>query len=127
MNTSTRTRGITAALIPDHALRATIGAHLGLDTDEIQPEQTWLIDRGKGDGPRYAITGTEGVGHAPTDGDPFEVCTLHLDGFYRIPIAALVTAADGGETWDLADVVRTFGARLEGNFRSLHRWALRQP
>jgi len=127
MNTSTRTRGITATLVPDHVLRAAIGAHLGLGADEIQPEQAWLIDRGEGDGPRYAITGTEGVGHAPTDGDPFEVCTLHLDGFYRIPVAALVTAADGGETWDLADVVRSFGARLEGNFRSLHRWALRQP
>lgn len=127
MNTSTRTRGITATLIPDPALRAAIGAHLGLDADKIQPEQTWLIDRGEGEGPRYAITGTEGVGHAPTDADPFEVCTLHLDGFYRVPVAALVAAADGGETWDLADVVRSFGARLEGNFRSLHRWALRQP
>ena len=37
MNTSTRTRGITATLIPDHALRAAIGAHLGLDADKIQP------------------------------------------------------------------------------------------
>ena len=127
MNTSTRTRGITATLIPDHALRAAIGPHLGIDADKIQPEQTWLIDRGEGDGPRYAITGTEGVGHAPAAGDPFEVYTLHLDGLYRTPVAALVVAADGGEAWDLADVVRTFGARLEGNFRSLHRWALRQP
>lgn len=126
MSTTTRTRGITATLIPDHALRAAIGSHLGIDADEIQPEQTWLIDRGEGDGPRYAITATEGVGHAPAAGDPFEVCTRYLDGFYRIPVAALVAVADGGEAWDLADVVRTFGARLEGNFRSLHRWALRQ-
>lgn len=126
MNTITRTRGITATLIPEPALRAAISANLGIDADEIQPERTWLIDRGEGDGPRYAITGTEGVGHAPAAGDPFEVYTLHLDGLYRTPVAALVVAADGGEAWDLADVVRTFGARLEGNFRSLHRWALRQ-
>src|SRR5699024_657631 len=114
-NANGRPTGTHAVLVPEAALSAAIAKHNGWEASEVRPEQTWLIARGEGDSPRYAITNTEGVTHMPSEG-PFEVYDSWRTALYPIPVEALVEAARGGETWDLADVVRVYGHRLEINF-----------
>lgn len=114
---TTRTRGTMTTLIPSTAFAA-------LEQSGVKIEQTFLMDRGEGEGPRYAIINTEGVTHAPTDG-LFHVLNVWRDASYAVSVERIVKESQGGEQWDLADVVRTFGDRLESNFSQARRWANR--
>lgn len=121
---SNRTRGTIAIEIPRSALKALIAEKAGIEAKEVRPEQTFLLDRGEGLYPRYAIVNTEGVGQVePDEGAPFQVYTETLDGYYLAPADKLVAAASEGWPHDLADVIRTFGARLESNFHLWQEWA----
>lgn len=113
-----RARGVIATKIPAETFAAF--AAVG-----VQMEEVWLIDRGEGEGARYAIINTEGVTHAPKDG-LFRVLNAWRDAEYAVSVDRIVEAAKNGAQEDLADVVRTFGDRLESNFSLARRWALRE-
>ena len=121
---SNRTRGTMVRPIPTKKLAEAIAEYNGWDVAEIKPDTIWLIDRGEGEGPRYAIIDTEGVYHAPEIG-PFYALSQWRDAQYPVPVQDVVSIA-GEPTDDLADVVRTFGDRLEANYSMARRWARRE-
>lgn len=110
-----RARGVMTTTIPAETF-----AHIEQTGPKI--DQYWLIDRGAGEGARYAIIDVEGVFHAPTTG-LFEVLDVFHDRAYVTSVERVVDAVKDGEQRDLADVVRVFGARLESNFWQAHAWA----
>lgn len=121
-----RERGIETIEVPAAKLNQLIADEVGCSIEEIDAEQTFLIDRGEKYFPfaRYAVINTEGVGQEEPDGGyEFEVYTQHRDGFYLAPQKQLIEAAQGGQKHDLADVIRVFGSRLESNFSTWRAWA----
>jgi hypothetical protein len=62
---------------------------------------------------------TEGVGWEVTEDRPLIVDTF--GGEYTLTLAEVRERAERGTDTDLADFVRTFGARLDSNFYGWHR------
>lgn len=74
------------------------------------------------DGTEVRMVHTEGVAYAVTDEKPW--CWTDYDPSQpTFTVAYLLFAATTVEPVDLADWVRTFGARLESNFGLAYRWA----
>jgi hypothetical protein len=71
------------------------------------------------DGRTYAIC-SEGVGWEVTEDRPLIVDTFA--GGYALSLSEVTDRAERGTDVDLADFVRTFGARLESNF---FQWSYR--
>ena len=101
---SNRTRGTMVRPIPTEKLAEAVANHNEWDVAGIKLDAVWLIDRGEGEGPRYAIIDTEGVYHAPEVG-PFYVLSQWRDAQYPVPVQDVVSIA-GEPTDDLADIVR---------------------
>lgn len=114
----TRTRGVIVTEVPQSAFAALEAVGNRIDT-------YYLIDRGEGDGPRYGLIDTEGVTRTPVNG-LFHVLSAWRDAEYAVSAERIVEDTKGGEEHDLADVVRTFGDRLESNFSRARRWATRE-
>lgn len=115
---SNRTRGTMVTEVPQSAFAA-------FQAVGVQMDSYHLLDRGEGEGARYALVDTEGVAHIETDG-LFYVLNAWRDTEYAVSVERIVEEAQGGAQDDLADIVRTFGSRLESNFSQARRWALRQ-
>ena len=114
----TRTRGTMTTEVPQSAFAA-------LESTGVQIDTYYLIDRGQGEGDRYALVDTEGVVRLPIDG-LFYVLNAWRDTEYVVSAERIVEETVGGVQTDLADVVRTFGDRLESNFSRARRWARRE-
>lgn len=114
----TRTRGTMVTEVPQSAFAA-------YEVVGVRMDAYYLIDRGEGEGARYALVDTEGVTHIETNG-MFYVLNAWRDAEYAVSAERIVEATVGGVQDDLADVVRAFGARLESNFSLARRWARRQ-
>lgn len=65
---------------------------------------------------------TEGVAYLVTDEKPWKWDDYN-EGASLWSMEQLMEACDGHKSVDLADWVRTFGARLENNFYQIYRWA----
>lgn len=124
-----------------HAERARGVLLRTLDLTEVQAEADRAIDEGETarighapyaaaehDGHLYVVC-EEGVGWEVTDEDPLLIDTYVSTGtgigiFPRFQVVlspAEVRAAATGDEVDLADLIRTFGSRLEANFWVWHR------
>ena len=114
----TRTRGTMVTEVPQSAFAA-------LESTGVRIDTYYLIDRGEGEGARYALVDTEGVTRLPSNG-LFHVLNDWRDAAYAVSVERIVAETVGGVQDDLADVVRTFGDRLEFNFSSARRWARRE-
>lgn len=107
-----------------NAGRAAYGeAHPGVDAaalveDGPLPQMTFTAD-----GDRVAVVNGEGVGSVSTDGSTVDVWFTvgAMWDTLPIPLSAIAEATDT-ETIDLADGIRNFGARLDGNH---HEWRAR--
>lgn len=115
----TRTRGTIVREVPRSAFAA-------LESTGVRIDTYYLIDRGEGAGPRYGLIDTEGVAHIPNPGGLVYILNDWRDTEYAVSIERIAEEAQKGEESDLADVVRTFGDRLEFNFSRARRWANRE-
>ena len=99
----------------------------GKDWTEMDPHNAPLAIAERGD--RLYVIGSEGVGYEVTEESPLEI-NFHgrkESSFSMFPVvAATLSPAEvrdlpTGEQVDLADHIRTFGGRLEDNFRLWYR------
>lgn len=99
---------------------------LRVKDDGTLPGRDWVDpDRGE---EAWAVICGEGVGYVPTDYNLYEIPIFtRYGGASRFLIGAgVLESAITGETVDLADHIRTFGDRLEGNFSLWARRAVSQ-
>jgi hypothetical protein len=115
-NESDRSRGVVVYKMPEE-----IGgpAVFGVYALMVRHNDTGEIDTSE-----VRMVHTEGVAYSVTDEKPW--CWTDYDDTQKTwTPQELITAADGDKACDLADWVRTFGARLESNFRLCYGWAVR--
>ena len=81
-------------------------------------------------GPAIAVVNDEGVGGYESEDQVRVWFTYGKEGmFYHdvlVPVADILGASEMPEEVDLADFIRTFGARLDSNHEIWARWALGQ-
>lgn len=129
--TNTRTRGITGCVIDSAKLAKLIASQLIENgarpevTTDIYPEDCILVLSDSG--AEFALINTEGVG---TYSDGIQSLTAwYTRGVYgtvlysiSLPFRAVEALDTDHETVDLADHIRTFGARLDSNHQGWVNW-----
>lgn len=118
-STSTRPRGASAVVLDPETLLAAARAKFGANIDHLghgpQPQMLIPVNRGEA-----AVVNGEGVGEIADETDEIEVYFAY--GFQLTTVKLTleeIAQADSGERIDLADGIRTFGARLSSNH---HIW-----
>lgn len=130
-----RERGVTVYRVNHEALRVAVNDILKAtygdeNFEEVRPWETFIAktyaDKGVWGLPKTVVLCTEGVGYVQ---DEMSRCTIN----YQIGMSSGWVDISEDYLWrlpnepvDLADVVRSFGQRLEDNFRLWYK-ALKEP
>lgn len=127
---SPRTRGVMACKLDDRKLadliadaRIEAGEPI-IEPKDINPEPAVLALNAEGDA--FALINSEGVGGFQSDGCLRAYYTIGRYGAMihsvRVPVEAIEDIDTDHDQVDLADFIRTFGARLDNNHQIWVNW-----